>query len=121
MKGSFVKFQLPAFVWAGIIFFVSSLNKVPTPSLGLLSWDKAAHFGVFAVFGILLVRAFRGRFVPAFVVGVGWGALDEIHQLFVVGRTSSVYDFIADAVGVITVVGGVILFRKIRAKTSETG
>ncbi len=118
MGRSFVRYQLPALVWAGIIYFVSSLHKVPTPSLDMLSWDKAAHFGVFAIFGILLVRAFKGCLVPAFVVGVGWGALDEVHQLFVAGRTSSVYDFIADAAGVITAVGGVLLFRKIREKTN---
>jgi VanZ family protein len=121
MRRSFVRYQLPAFVWAGLIFFVSSLSQVPKPARGLLSWDKAAHFGEFAIFGLLLARAFRGRLVPALVLGVGWGALDEIHQLFVAGRSSSVYDVMADAVGVIAVVVGVLLFRKIRAKTSRTG
>jgi len=111
-RRSFVLYQLPAFVWAGMIFFVSSLHQVPTPPVDFLSWDKAAHFGEFAIFGFLLTRAFRGRFVPALAVGVGWGALDEIHQLFVAGRSSSVYDFMADAAGVIAVVGCLFLLRK---------
>ena len=116
MKRSFVLYQLPALFWAAVIFFVSSLSQVPAPPKGFLAWDKVAHFGEFAIFGVLLVRAFRGRFVPALVVGMGWGALDEIHQLFVVGRDSSVYDFAADAVGVIVAVGGFILLRKRRGK-----
>jgi VanZ family protein len=121
MRRSFARYQLPAFVWAALIFFVSSLSRVPSLPRGLLSWDKAAHFVEFAIFGFLLARAFRGRLVPALVVGVGWGVLDEIHQLFVVGRSSSVYDAMADAVGVIAAVGVVLLFRKIRAKTLGTG
>ena len=114
MKRSFVRYQLPACVWAALIFFVSSLSLPPSLPRGLLSWDKAAHFGEFAVFGLLLIRAFRGRLVPALVVGVGWGALDEIHQLFVAGRSSSVYDAMADAVGVIAAVGGLYLLRELR-------
>ena len=111
MKRSFVRYQLPACVWAALIFFMSSLSRVPSLPRGLLSWDKAVHFGEFAIFGLLLVRAFRGRLVPALLVGVGWGALDEIHQLFVAGRSSSVYDVMADAVGVITVAGCFLLLR----------
>ncbi len=120
MKRSFVRYQLPACVWAALIFFVSSLSRVPTPTRGLLSWDKAAHFGEFAIFGLLLVRAFRGRLVPALLVGVGWGALDEIHQLFVAGRSSSVYDVMADAVGVITVVGCFLLLRAFRLEKKQS-
>jgi len=112
IRRSFVLYHLPALVWAAVIFFVSSLSQVPTAPMGFLSWDKVAHFGVFAIFGLLLVRAFRGRFVPALAVGIGWGALDEIHQLFVVGRNCSVYDFTADAAGVIAAVGGFFLLRK---------
>ena len=121
MRRSFVLYQLPALVWAAVIFFVSSLPQVPAPPIRFLSWDKAAHFGEFAIFGFLLVRAFRGRFVPALVVGMGWGALDEIHQLFVVGRSSSVYDVMADAAGVIAAVGGFLLLRRARAKALVTG
>ena len=116
MKHSFIEYTLPALVWAAVIFFVSSLSQVPAPRIGLLSWDKMAHFGEFAIFGLLLIRAFRGCFVPALAVGIGWGALDEIHQLFVVGRSSSVYDAMADAAGVIAAVGGLLLLRRVRAK-----
>jgi VanZ family protein len=32
-----------------------------------------------------------------------WGILDEVHQAFVPGREASVFDGVADAVGVVTV------------------
>ncbi|MFH1009222.1 MAG: VanZ family protein [Candidatus Latescibacterota bacterium] len=111
MKRSFVRYHLPACAWATLIFIGSSLSSVPTPKTGLLSWDKAAHFAEFAIFGVLLIWAFRGRLVPALIVGVGWGMLDEIHQLFVTGRNSNVFDAMADALGVIAVAGVFLLLR----------
>ena len=35
------------------------------------------------------------------LVGIGYGALDEVHQMLVPHRSSSIYDFIADASGII--------------------
>jgi VanZ family protein len=77
--------------------------------------DKAAHLIVYGVLGTFLVRSFthvdrfKHRVAGAvLIVGIVYGGLDEIHQYFVPGRESSVYDFLADGVGV----GVVLLIRR---------
>lgn len=44
-------------------------------------------------------------------VGLIFAASDEIHQSFVPGRTASIYDFIADAIGILI---SLLLFEKIK-------
>ena len=72
--------------------------------------DKLEHFMVFFVFGILLrITASHSRYptirqnsmLVTLMVGIGYGALDEFHQMFVPHRSPSIYDFVADASGVI--------------------
>ena len=72
--------------------------------------DKLEHFLIFFVFGILLrLTASHSRYpsiqqnamLLAIVVGIGYGALDEVHQMLVPHRSSSIYDFIADTAGII--------------------
>lgn len=72
--------------------------------------DKLEHFLIFFVFGILLrLTASHSRYPPirenamlvALMVGIGYGALDEVHQMFVPYRFSSADDFIADATGIV--------------------
>jgi len=72
--------------------------------------DKLEHFIVFFVFGILLrLTASHSRYpsirdnamLVALMVGIGYGALDEVHQMLVPHRLASVDDFIADAAGII--------------------
>jgi VanZ family protein len=91
----------PALVWTLLIFAASSLSALPV-SLEE-GRDKLAHFAAYTVLGFFLVRALyrAGRAVwPA--VPIGWviGALDEVYQGFVPGRTPSVADWVADALGV---------------------
>jgi VanZ family protein len=68
--------------------------------------DKVAHFFEYGVLGILVVRALYAYGVGekrALAWGVlacmVYGAADEIHQLFTPGRSSEIWDFVADAVG----------------------
>lgn len=72
--------------------------------------DKLEHFMLFFVFGILLrLTASHSRYpsirdnamLVALVIGIGYGALDEVHQMLVPYRSPSTYDFIADAAGII--------------------
>lgn len=72
--------------------------------------DKLEHFMLFFVFGILLrLTASHSRYpsirenamLVALMVGIGYGALDEVHQMLVPHRLASVDDFIADAAGII--------------------
>ena len=72
--------------------------------------DKLEHFMIFFVFGILLrLTASHSRYplirqnamLFAMVVGIGYGALDELHQMLVPLRSPSIYDFVADATGIV--------------------
>ena len=104
----FVKIHGPTIFWAVLIFVLSSFSSVEHPKIGFAVQDKVAHIMVFGVFGFLLQRSFYhvwGNgfriYLLVFIVGVGYGGLDEIHQLFVEGRESSIGDFIADSAGIV--------------------
>lgn len=106
---SFVRYYLPAILWAILIFTLSSFPRLSPPPVGLKLSDKVYHFIEFAIFGLLLIRALqylsgaarqRSAILWAALCGILWGALDETHQLFVTGREASVLDALADAAGV---------------------
>jgi VanZ family protein len=102
-------YQLPAIVWALMIFTASSIPGPRIPSLPIFQLDKLLHGGIFLVFGVLVERAFRHQTalslfarasgMAAFWCAVLYGMSDEIHQLFVPGRSSDVLDVLADTVG----------------------
>lgn len=103
----FLRYHIPAILWAILIFIASSIPTPPTVGPEFPLKDKAIHLVVYGIFGLSLVRSFThiGSFkqrvgAMVLVVGVVYGGLDEIHQYFVPGRDSNIYDFLADGVGV---------------------
>lgn len=90
----------PALAWAVVIFLVSSR---PTLPVGLeLGLDKVAHFVTYGVLGCALARGQHlsgWPWVSALVLGLAYGALDELHQSFVPGRFADAADWAADALG----------------------
>ena len=101
----------PVVLWAGLIF---GLSSVPNLGTDLGTWDlvlrKVAHFGEYAVLGLLLVRAF-GREPLAAAAGVAYAATDELHQQFVPGRHAAFRDVAIDSAGVLA---GLLLARRFR-------
>ncbi|MBS4028548.1 MAG: VanZ family protein [Ignavibacteriales bacterium] len=105
---SFIRYQLPAIIWALLIFSLSSISGIKLP-FKLFSFDKLLHFGVFFILGILWARAFlfqewnetvkRNALLFSVLFVMAYGASDEIHQMFVPGRSPEVYDFLADTLG----------------------
>ncbi|MBI3956482.1 MAG: VanZ family protein [Candidatus Kerfeldbacteria bacterium] len=104
MRSSVVRWLLVVF-WAGLIFFLSS---IPSLESGFsLTWDviarKAAHALEYAVLAALLVRAFRRVTVASILVSgilaIVYAMSDEIHQLFVDGRSGTALDVFLDAIG----------------------
>lgn len=94
---------LPALAFAGLIFYLSSLEN-PLPVLTGRVWDKALHAVEYGVLGALvawpLARvAPRRTLLVAALLACGYGASDEIHQWFVPGRDADVRDWIADSTG----------------------
>lgn len=67
--------------------------------------DKVFHFGWAAVLGLLVAKMRRRRGEPlvnpwvAMCIVAVFGAVDELHQAFVPGRSPEFMDFIADITG----------------------
>jgi VanZ family protein len=92
---------LPALAWAALIFGLSARPTLPAPEVPYL--DKVLHFGAYAVLGACLAFAVHRSSLPmalAVLLGAAYGASDEIHQMFVPGRSPDVFDWVADAAGV---------------------
>lgn len=71
-------------------------------------FDKVIHLSEYMIFGFLLCRAvnasvkFDSLLKLSMVILLGslmYGLSDEFHQMFVVGRSSSLLDVLADACG----------------------
>jgi len=91
----------PALVWTLLLFSASSLSTLPVSLEG--GSDKLAHFSAYTFLGFFLARGF-GRAGRALwmAIPLGWtiGALDEVYQGFVPGRSPALGDWVADALGV---------------------
>ena len=109
MNAEFLRYHLPAILWAGTIFVFSSIPSTSIPEFSIFSQDKLLHAAVFFVLAVLLYRSFSSqRRFPALVrhaklwtlaVAALYGVSDEIHQLHVAGRSADYRDVIADVVG----------------------
>ena len=112
--------RLPALLIAGVIWVLSSQRTLPRIK-GILGWDKLQHLAAFAVLaataGLWVSPAFwKRRSVLALLltalVGSAYGAVDELHQYFVPGRSSSFWDWLADTLGAFLGAAAVLLFMK---------
>jgi hypothetical protein len=102
---------IPAAIWAAVLFFVSQQPTLGVDLSGGL--DNVAHFAAYLVMGMHLAA---GRGTPVRIgrtifYGAAYGFLDELHQSFVPGRDSSLWDLMADTLGVTV---GVLMFVWIR-------
>lgn len=90
---------------------------------------KTAHAMEYAVLGLLTAGAFIGRrtsilagiFVP-WCIASAYAATDEIHQLFVPGRSGQVSDVLLDSAGVLAgllVLAAVRLLRRRKRGTAD--
>ena len=127
MNSFFVRFHLPPILWGLTIFALSSIPSTSFPNLSIFSQDKLLHAGVFFVFAFLLYRSFRNqsRFPFARLHAKVWtlgaaalyGITDELHQLYVTGRSADYRDVIADALGALLLVALVWIWERFGSKT----
>jgi VanZ family protein len=108
--GHFMQYWLPVFIYACLIFYLSSLShpeEYAPPLLRQLG-DKMAHAVEYGVLGILFYRALRyaggewaGRNAVWLAVATSacYGLTDEIHQAFVPMREPDVLDLLMDGMG----------------------
>jgi VanZ family protein len=92
------------------IFYVSSLAQPVVPPGGDKPWHLLAYLGL----GVVTLRAVAGG-LPAWIswrtavvgiaIAVGYAVTDELHQMFVPGRSAQLSDLVADASGVVAGAG----------------
>lgn len=127
----FVLSALAAVAWAVVIFSFSAQDgnessglsgKILTALYSLFGYSpsaesikvmsfcirKAAHMTEFGLLGLLVLNAlyrgfgsFRSIWTSAFAVASAYAATDEIHQLFVPGRSGQFTDWMIDSAGIL--------------------
>jgi VanZ family protein len=105
-------FKFIAFIYAVLIFIISSIPQINPPFLGFEAEDKFYHFVEYSIFSLLLFLAFftakteffrRNVFLFSCLIGIIYAYSDEFHQRLVPGRSYELYDFLADCLGIILV------------------
>jgi VanZ family protein len=94
-------------LWLGAILTATSLPGSLLPKTQIPFADKAVHFSMYGVLGLLLARAMhnpprttRLRVVlGAFLLVAAIGALDEWHQRYMLDRSTEFADWMADSSG----------------------
>jgi VanZ family protein len=127
---------LPAMIWMGCLFILSTeifsaanTGRYIEPVLRLIfpaasaatigtmhgMVRKAAHFTNYGILFWLLIRGpMAGRPYAALAFCVFYALLDEGHQIFVPGRTASLYDVAIDS-------SGALFSRFLNAAVAEIG
>ena len=99
-----VRWYLPPAVWALLLLAAGRLPDVPAVAPGL-PLDKLAHLLLYGVLGLLAGRAWRRagerpHWAVVLLLAAAVGAVDELHQASVSGRSSELADLVADGIGV---------------------
>jgi VanZ family protein len=94
----------PVVLYMAAIFFASSLQQPPIRT----DSDKPLHGIAYSGLAVVILRALAGGLprrvgmraaVVTFAMTVGYACTDELHQMFVPGRSAEVNDLLADAIG----------------------
>jgi len=102
------RFWLPVLLYLGVIFTLSAQPHLRAP-IEFVNSDKLYHLAEYGGLGLLLARALRSTSAAprrlrlalvAIGLGIVVGASDEWFQSTVPGRESTVYDAVADTLGV---------------------
>ena len=98
---------IPLIVYWIALLVGTSLPSVSVPSVAF--GDKITHLMAFLILSILLSLTLlyqnknellkSKHTVSAFIIVSIYGALDEIHQGFIPGRSQDIFDWLADTIG----------------------
>lgn len=101
---------IPLIVYWIVLLVATSIPASRIPEVGVS--DKFNHFFAYAVLCALLFFALsiQDKFIlfkkhPAkmsLLIATFYGALDEIHQMFIPGRSAELLDWVADFLGAVT-------------------
>ncbi|HPN96558.1 MAG TPA: VanZ family protein [Candidatus Moranbacteria bacterium] len=123
----FLKYHLPAVLWAGVIFYFSNVPdlKVGAESIRWeIIWRKAAHTGEYAVLFWLLWRLFyygyrktlKKSLAISLIVVFLYSISDEYHQTLTFGRTGKIIDVIFDLLSAFLTLQLIIFYKEDKAR-----
>ena len=94
--------------WLALIssYVLAVLPQESVPELTPFN-DKGNHLLAFSVLTLLLLHAYRVKYLTAFVLMMLYGILIEVSQLFAVNRHGELLDVLADTIGVVI---GILLY-----------
>lgn len=95
------KYILPV-SWTLLIFILSSIPGNKLPYLPFYGFDKLTHFLEYFILGFLWFRALGRKVIYIVLLGIAYGVLDEVHQIFVSNREFSMLDMTFDSLGIIS-------------------
>jgi len=93
---------MPPLLWAGVIFWLSSIPGTDLPPTG---FSSLAHVVVYLILSALIFIALRpgvdraSAICLAILLASAYGVTDEIHQSFVPNRTPDIADWGFDTIG----------------------
>jgi len=94
-------------LFCSFIYWLSDQTSLPTP-LKFPHQDKVMHMGAYFILTFFVVRTFRHLklsywelIISSLIFASAYGASDEWHQSFVIGRSSELSDWLADTLGAI--------------------
>jgi hypothetical protein len=105
-----LRFYVPLLIWVALIFGSSLVLPSWKFSLDRFNLDTIFHFFEYGILCGLLSRAIyhsienrhlKRTLLLALGISFLIAGIDEMHQLYLPGRTSSFYDFIADIIGIV--------------------
>lgn len=104
-----------------LLFIATSYPSSEMPTFGV--GDKVEHITAFFILGALLnlTLIFQNKYPKLKVrnslytiyIGSAYGIFDELHQLFIPGRSCDFFDFLSDFTGLVLAVVFIILLLKV--------
>ncbi len=103
-------FQILLTIYVIAILAVSSIPGGALPHVDILSFDKILHIIEYSILAILAINAVKltstRTIIIIIILGTVYGGLNEIWQTLVADRFASIYDAIANGIGM--VIGSII-------------
>lgn len=125
---TFLRFYVPILVWIAVMFGSSVILPSWKITLDRYNLDKVVHFFEYGILCGLLTRTIyhsienhhlKRSLLLALGISFFIAGFDEMHQLYLPGRTSSFYDFIADSIGIVCALAAFWYFKRYSAAPHE--
>ena len=100
-----IVYWIPVFVYMMAVFYISSLTSSEIPGSGGIDLSFL-HIGEYFILSLLIFRALgyykidkKKRILLSILLSFLYGITDEIHQIYIPGRTFDFLDMIFNLVG----------------------